>query len=227
MAKIKVKRGLEENIGTISLDDGEFAITTNTKKLYVGIAGAKICLGGASSLGDMLKSIYDTDNDGIVDSSENSDMLDGQHGNYYLNYTNLANKPTSLPANGGNADTVNGKHATDFTLSSTVGHLTGIQLNNCSTLFSGIYSNCGDGILNIDGTVFKAGWWHVIHCHHSDGNGFDAQISLPLSGEDNIYYRHAQGGVWGSWKLQWDNSNFIPSNYMPKGPVIWNNLRGV
>jgi hypothetical protein len=75
MAKIQVKRGLEANLGSITLADGEFAVTTDTKKLYVGVAGAKICLGGASSLGDMLKSIYDTDNDGIVDSAETAIKL--------------------------------------------------------------------------------------------------------------------------------------------------------
>lgn len=76
MATIKVKRGLEANLGNITLSDGEFAITTDTHKLYVGVAGVKYCIGGASSLGDMLKSIYDTDNDGIVD---NADKLDGKH----------------------------------------------------------------------------------------------------------------------------------------------------
>lgn len=30
------------------------------------------------------------------------------------NYNDLTNKPASLPANGGNADTVDGKHASDF-----------------------------------------------------------------------------------------------------------------
>lgn len=79
MAKIQAKRGLEANLGSITLADGEFAVTTDTKKLYVGVAGAKICLGGASSLGDMLKSIYDTDNDGIVDNAENADTVDGKH----------------------------------------------------------------------------------------------------------------------------------------------------
>lgn len=79
MAKIKAKRGPEANIGNITLDDGEFAITTDTHKLYMGVAGVKYCIGSASSLGDMLKSIYDTDNDGVVDSAENADTVDGKH----------------------------------------------------------------------------------------------------------------------------------------------------
>ena len=39
------------------------------------------------------------------------------------NYNDLTNKPTSLPANGGNADTVDGKHASDFATASDVATL--------------------------------------------------------------------------------------------------------
>lgn len=67
MAKIKIKRGLEANIGSITLDDGEFAVTTDTHKLYVGLGGHNICIASASGLGDMLKSVYDVDNDGVVE----------------------------------------------------------------------------------------------------------------------------------------------------------------
>jgi hypothetical protein len=41
--------------------------------------------------GDMLKAVYDTDRDGIVD---NADKLDGQEGTYYLDYNNFTNTPT-------------------------------------------------------------------------------------------------------------------------------------
>ncbi len=70
MAIIKARRGIEANLGNITLADGEFAITTDTKKLYVGIGGQKILLVNTSTSGDMQKSIYDTDNDGVVDQAE-------------------------------------------------------------------------------------------------------------------------------------------------------------
>lgn len=73
MAKIKAKRGLEANLSSITLEDGEFALTTDTKKLYVGLAGQKILLVNTSTSGDMQKNIYDTDNDGIVDQAEKVD----------------------------------------------------------------------------------------------------------------------------------------------------------
>lgn len=70
MATIKARRGVEENLSGITLADGELAITTNSHKLYVGIGGVKYCLGSATSLGDMLQSIYDTTGNGIVDYAE-------------------------------------------------------------------------------------------------------------------------------------------------------------
>lgn len=59
--------------------------------------------------------------DGVLQTALNSDKLDSQEGSYYLDYNNLTNKPTSMPANGGNSDTVDGLHATDFAPSSHVG----------------------------------------------------------------------------------------------------------
>lgn len=70
MAKVKIKRGEEANLNSLTLDDGEFAVTTDTHKLFVGLAGQKILIASASALGDMIKDIYDTDNDGIVDQAE-------------------------------------------------------------------------------------------------------------------------------------------------------------
>lgn len=57
------------------------------------------------------------------------------------NYNDLTNKPTSLPANGGNADTVDGKHASDFATSADITMLQNLvgdtavptQINNAIT----------------------------------------------------------------------------------------------
>jgi len=40
-----------------------------------------------SGVGDMLKSVYDTDNDGMVDQAENADTVDGKHANSFLEGT--------------------------------------------------------------------------------------------------------------------------------------------
>ena len=87
MAKIKIRRGLEANLSSITLEDGEFAITTDTKKLFVGIGGQKVLLVNTSTSGDMVKSIYDTDNDGVVDQAEK------------VEWSGVQNKPPVITVN--------------------------------------------------------------------------------------------------------------------------------
>jgi len=73
-ALIKIRRGTEAQLPT--LDVGELGFCTDTNKLYIGTSTGNQLLVDAQSVGDMLKSIYDTNSDGIVD---NADKLDGKH----------------------------------------------------------------------------------------------------------------------------------------------------
>ena len=86
---IQIMYGLEMNIGT--LKSGELGFCTDTQKLYIGTSTGNVLLVAAQTAGDMLKSIYDTDNDGIVDAAE---MVNG--------HTVLSN----VPANAKFTDTV-------------------------------------------------------------------------------------------------------------------------
>ncbi|WP_135552617.1 hyaluronate lyase N-terminal domain-containing protein [Paenibacillus cymbidii] len=65
---IQIRRGAEAGIGTLAV--AELGYCTDTQKLYIGSAGGNVLLVAATSVGDMLKGIYDTDNDGIVDAAE-------------------------------------------------------------------------------------------------------------------------------------------------------------
>lgn len=65
---IQIYHGLEMNIG--NLNSGELGYCTDTKKLYIGTTTGNVLLVASQTAGDMLKSIYDTDNDGIVDAAE-------------------------------------------------------------------------------------------------------------------------------------------------------------
>ena len=65
---IQIMYGPEMNIGT--LNPGELGYCTDTQKLYIGTPSGNTLLVAAQTAGDMLKSIYDTDNDGIVDAAE-------------------------------------------------------------------------------------------------------------------------------------------------------------
>ena len=69
--------------------------------------------------------IWNSGNDG-AGSGLDADKLDGEQGSYYLNYNNLSNRPTiptTLPANGGNADTVGGVGQGSFMRKSANSHL--------------------------------------------------------------------------------------------------------
>ena len=65
---IQILYGLEMNIG--ALNPGEMGYCTDTQKLYIGTSSGNVLLVAAQTVGDMLRSIYDTDNDGIVDAAE-------------------------------------------------------------------------------------------------------------------------------------------------------------
>ena len=65
---IQLYNGLERDIGILKL--GELGYCTDTQKLYIGTSNGNVLLVAAQTVGDMLKSIYDTDNDGIVDMSQ-------------------------------------------------------------------------------------------------------------------------------------------------------------
>lgn len=70
---IQIRRGLEIAIGTLAI--GELGYCTDTSKLYIGTAGGNVLLVATQSGGDMLKSIYDTNNDGKVDYASVADSI--------------------------------------------------------------------------------------------------------------------------------------------------------
>jgi len=67
MPKIRIKRGALTNLPI--LDKGELAITTDTKKLYVGTDS------GNYIPADMQQSVYDTNADGKVNSADLADSV--------------------------------------------------------------------------------------------------------------------------------------------------------
>lgn len=70
---IKIRRGTEAQLPV--LDVGELGFCTDTNKLYIGTPNGNQLLVAAQSVGDMLKSIYDTDYDGKVDAAETADSV--------------------------------------------------------------------------------------------------------------------------------------------------------
>lgn len=93
---IQIRRGIESAIGTLAI--GELGYCTDTSKLYIGSTTGNVLLVAAQSSGDMLKSIYDTNNDGKVDYAANADAVP---------WSGVAGKPSALPAAGGASDAIN------------------------------------------------------------------------------------------------------------------------
>ncbi len=90
---IKIRRGTETQLSSIVLADGELGITTDTKRLYIGIGGVNVLLVNTSEAsGDMIKSIYDTNNNGKADYADNVD------------WSGILNKPIAFPAAAHNHD---------------------------------------------------------------------------------------------------------------------------
>lgn len=92
-ALIRIRRGTETQLNNIVLEDGELGITTDTKRLFIGINGENVLLFKGNGIdGDMLKSVYDTDNNGKVDYADKVD------------WSGVLSKPTTFPAAAHNHD---------------------------------------------------------------------------------------------------------------------------
>jgi hypothetical protein len=83
---IQIRRGIESAIGILAI--GELGYCTDTSKLYIGSTTGNVLLVAAQSSGDMLKSIYDTNNDGKVDYAANADTVP---------WSGVAGKPSTYP----------------------------------------------------------------------------------------------------------------------------------
>ena len=113
---------------------GKIYVATDTNKSYRWSGSAYVEISASIALGETSATAYRGDRGKIAyDHSQNVDVhvtetqkaswdskAAGNHGH---SYNDLSDKPTiptipaSLPANGGNADTVDGKHASDFATS--------------------------------------------------------------------------------------------------------------
>ena len=66
--KLQIKRGLKKDLPTLA--SGEFGLCEDTGELFVGTQSGNLPVVSAAGAGDMLKSVYDADNDGVVDKAE-------------------------------------------------------------------------------------------------------------------------------------------------------------
>lgn len=84
---IQIRRGLESALGTLAV--GELGYCTDTSKLYIGNSSGNMLLVSVQGVGDMIKSIYDTNNNGKVDYAQAADSVP---------WAGVDGKPTVFPA---------------------------------------------------------------------------------------------------------------------------------
>ena len=133
--------------------------------------------------------VYDGQNWIKVSETESMDLV--------LQWANILNKPTAMPADGGNADTVDGKHASDFISSAlqAVNDTGGVQYS--------YGSNSGKNILT-EITSWSKGFHTAYVIVGTDGN--------PNTTESFRIFAYKSDATIG-WILAFGSSGSIYSNY--------------
>lgn len=111
---------------------------------------------------------------------------------------NLSDIPTTLPANGGNADTIDGKHASDFIYAR--GILDSIDLDDIKYPCSALALNCINRPSEYWGTLLV----------YAGGTGSIVQLYIPTVPDGTptaMYFRHYGGTGWTTWRNTADGGN--------------------
>lgn len=116
----------------------------------------------------------------------------------------LSDIPTTLPADGGNAETLDGKHASDF---ARVNKVT-TQAEVDSILESGIYSVEYLPTPTTFGSIESSYYMMAVNKHRADLN-YNVEIAVPYADgkQQGVYYRNCTNGIWGAWTNVADGGN--------------------
>ena len=130
--------------------------------------------------------------------------------------------PTSLPANGGNADTVDNKHYTDFSQNAV---LSTIDQVNDPNLESGIYS-AENVSMSFSFDVTSNRFMLIVNQHRASA-GYGTQIAIPYdNGEQRgTFYRVCRAGNWGNW-IRIADENIITNENLLLNPDFRINQQG-
>ena len=116
-------------------------------------------------------------------------------------WADITDRPTSLPANGGNADTVDNLHASSFAQIKSYNFPSG-GINNITDL-----DFTGNIQAHFPGAEYSCIW------QGKDFAGTILQLKLrDYAGKQSMMYR---GSLTKTWRTVWDSGNFNPANYLP------------
>ena len=69
-------------------------------------------------------------------------------------------------------------------------------------------ANLGAGTAANQNVGPTAQWWHILRMNHGNDSGYFADIAVPLSSSDGIYWRRIQGGTNYGWYRVLDTNNY-------------------
>lgn len=134
--------------------------------------------------------------------------LTGKLANTYANkvhthlWVDITDRPTALPANGGNADTVDNLHASSFAQIKSYTYPSG-GVNNITDL-----DFTGNIQAHFPGAEYSCIW---------QGKDYQGTIlQLKLRDYANVQSMMYRGSLTKTWRTVWDSSNFNPDNYLLK-----------
>ena len=130
-------------------------------------------------------------------------------------YAQKTDIPTSLPANGGDADYAavardtqlfNGKPSDNYVQFRGI-----IQVDDMSAVPADVYEYVNDSSYKVAYEVainplvsefvgLPHIWWHIKYYVYAYGNGFSCQTAFPVGFGGVPYIRYSQEGVWSDWK---------------------------
>ena len=132
--------------------------------------------------------------------------LTGKLANTYANkvhthlWVDITDRPTALPANGGNADTVDNLHASSFAQIKSYNFPSG-GINNITDL-----DFTGNIQAHFPGAEYSCIW---------QGKDYQGTIlQLKLRDYANVQSMMYRGSLTKTWRTVWDSSNFNPDNYL-------------
>lgn len=189
--KVKFLRGTATEYEASTKDNDTFYYTTDDEKLYLG---NKEITGGGVTIDDTLS-----------DTSEHP--VQNKVVNAALNTkANLTDIPTELPANGGNADTVDGKHASDFASEDDKYYLS--TFNSTGIKYVGVHRIIAKHNVKNDGRFYLQDEdTHNVRVNYADGadtaDTADTAGTLTTTAS-NICLRNLSSGTAAA---TWDSTN--------------------
>ena len=216
--KVNFLRGTATEYEASTKDNDTFYYTTDDEKLYLG---NKEITGGSVTIDDTLS---DTSENPVqnkvintaLNSKANTSDLSEHTGNSDIHVTaeekaawdgkaEISDIPSKLPADGGNADTVDGKHASDFMQflgdfrSGSIRDIV-LSLNTSGFLYCG-----GAGVTDLPA---DGGYWVVqVRVYGLVRELIATRLNLGMS-----YACHYNGSEWYNWHNLADGGNAASAN---------------